>query len=391
MRVPAWKPLLAAGTLVLGQAVVATGPAVAVTSPPTITADMPSEVPAGHNWAFNDFFPRSLRVAQGETIQFVTEGFHTATLLPKGVSPKQDMLTNGVATADAEDTTPNPGGQSHTAINIPALLPTSFTCGTPTSPCTFDGTSVVSSGAPAPTGPPPGPFAVTITATPGTYQFHCRIHPGMTGQITVLPAGSRGTSAEDVQEQVHAQVQADVKGGYAAEQAASHPKVTRNEDGTRTWWLKAGASGAGGHTAVLEFLPQKITIKRGDKVAWTSPEPNEPHTVTFPTDIGTDQVPLCEAGSMDTPFTGLCPGGSPGQPDEVEFAPGNGVNHIKSPATISDSGLLASHRELAAFGLPSTAALRSWTVSFHEAAAGAYTYVCQIHGAAMNGTITVSN
>lgn len=386
MRVPAWRPLLAAGTLVLGQAVVATGPAVAISPPVTVTADMPAAVPSGHNWAFNDFFPRSLRVAQGETVQFMLEGFHTATLLPAGLTPRQDELANGVATADSEDTTPNPGGQSHTTLNIPAVLPAPAGCGyAPAAPCSFDGSTVVSG---SPLGPQE-PFAVTITAAPGTYQFHCRIHPGMTGQITVLPAGSKGSSPEELQHRVNAQLTSDINGGYAAERAGSHARVTPNEDGTRTWWLKAGASGAGGRTAVLEFLPRAISIKPGDKVAWTSPEPNEPHTVTFPTDLFTDQVPMCEAGSVDTPYLGSCPSGPP--PDEIELAPGNGVHDITSPTTVSDSGLLASRRELAALGLPSSAALRSWTVSFHGAASGAYTYICQIHGAAMNGTITVSN
>ena len=55
----------------------------------TIFADQPAAVPAGHTWGFNDFFPRSL-TSTGQTIQFAIEGFHTATLLPKGMSVAAD-------------------------------------------------------------------------------------------------------------------------------------------------------------------------------------------------------------------------------------------------------------------------------------------------------------
>lgn len=395
MRVPAWKPLVAASVLALGQAVVATGPAAAVTPPLTITADMPTAVPAGHNWAFNDFFPRGLRVAQGATIQFAIMGFHTATLLPAGMTASQDIKASGVAQADTDDTTRNPGGQSHTILNLAGLMPIPGNCGAPASPCTFDGTSVVSD---SPLGPP-APFAVTITAAPGVYTFHCRVHPGMTGALTVVPASWSSTSQEDLTERVQAQIKADVRGGFAAEEANEHATVTRNADGTHTWWLHAGASGADGHTAVLEFLPRQISIHKGDQVAWASLQPNEPHTVTFPTDLFTDQVPMCETGSGDVPATPnnpnpqgpmdfSCPGPTP--PSEVELAPGNGVRHITSPSTISDSGLLASDREETALGLPHTAARWWWSVSFAGAAKGAYSYVCQIHGAAMSGAITVN-
>ncbi|HEX8939001.1 MAG TPA: hypothetical protein VF763_02470 [Candidatus Limnocylindrales bacterium] len=395
MRVPAWKPLLAAGALALGQAVVAVGPAVATTGPITITADMPAAVPTGHNWSFNDFFPRGLRVAQGATIQFAIEGFHTATLLPAGMSARQDMMANGALRADADDTARNPGGQTHTQLNIPGLLPAPMGCGyAPAPACTFDGSSVVSA---SPLGPQ-APFAVTITAAPGTYVFHCRVHPGMTGQLAVLPSGSRGTQSDEVSAKVQAQVQADVHGGYAAEEAFEHAGVTTNPDGTRTWWLHAGASGAGGRTTVLEFLPRHITIKPGDKVVWKATQPDEPHTVTFPTDLFTDQVAMCETAAGDVPATPLhlppqspadftC---NPGPPSEIEFAPGNGVHHITSPTTISDSGLLASNREVGAFGMSSSAGLPSWSVSFAGAATGSYTYICQIHGAAMGGSISVS-
>jgi hypothetical protein len=131
-------------------------------------------------------------------------------------------------------------------------------------------------------------------------------------------------------------------------------------------------------------------------VTWVSRATNEPHTVTFPTDLHTDMVALCENGGTDTPAvptvippTGLgdfsCNGGPP---DEVEFDGGNGVSRVTSRATVSDSGVIASSAEIAGFGLPSTAARSRWTVSFVGATRTTYRYLCQIH-AGMVGTIAV--
>lgn len=388
MRVPAWRSLVAAAALVAGQSLAAAPPAAADTGPIVISADMPAAVPAGKMWSFNDFFPRTLTVTQGETIGFAIQGFHTATLLPAGVSAVTDQAQSGIATAD-DDVTPNPNGTSHVAINIPAVMPTSFTCGDAANPCAFDGSSVVSSGAPL-AGPPAGPFMVTVTAKPGTYQFLCRIHPGMRGQITVVDSKAEATTAGQVARTVERQVQQDVKAGYAAEKRATDGSSMKNADGTTTWFVTPGASSPDRHVAVLEFLPQNIDIKAGDKVVWRMQESNEPHTVTFPTDLGTDQVPVCETsgGGADGPFgppTFSCPGGAP---PEIEFGGGNGVSTVSSPATVSDSGLLGTKRLAHAFGLPSTALLGSWTVSFTGATPGTYTYVCQIHEG-MEATITV--
>jgi hypothetical protein len=98
------------------------------------------------------------------------------------------------------------------------------------------------------------------------------------------------------------------------------------------------------------MLPLNVNIKRGDTVTWHSVGINEPHTVTFPTDLHTDSVPLCENGSADTPAVPkVNPPTGPqdfacgsGPADEIEFAPGNGVSTVTSPKTVSDSGLLAA-------------------------------------------------
>jgi plastocyanin len=399
MRVPAPVTLAAASAMVLATTLAAAPSVAAAAGPLIVTADMPAAVPAGHTWAYNDFFPRHLNVVSGQTIGFAVEGFHTATLLPQGTTSASDLKHQGIGAAD-DDTTPNPNGTSHIAVNIPALMPTSTTCGTAASPCAFDGTSIVSSGAPL-GGPPAGPFMVTVTAPAGTYEFHCRIHPKMTGKITVVASEQGATSPAQFTASVAKQVAGDKAAGLLAERRASDGAKHRNADGTTTWYITPGAQSGDGRVAILEFLPRHISIRPGDRVTWKIKENTEPHTVTFPGELHTDMLPLCEpsggGGGADAPAvptvvppTGLqdfsCATGT--GPFEVELDGGNGLRTITSPATVSDSGILGTSWWRQSFGLPASASLTSWSVRFTGAAKGTYTFVCQLHDG-MAGTITV--
>jgi len=378
-----WRVAVAGASIfMLGQVLLA-GPVGAVSGSVTITADMPSAVPAGRNWSFNDFFPRTVRVPTGTDIKFINQGFHTFTLLPAGVTATQDQHGNGLAVNDTDDSGLNVNGTTHSELNLPALGPTSFTCGSPAAPCGFDGSAVVSSGAPF---GPPAPFVVHVSAAPGSYVFHCRVHAGMSGRLDVLPANATGSTASQLDKQVARQVKHDLKGAWAADRRANHDALILNEDGTRTWHVTAGTSSADGRVALLEFLPKAIDIQHGDSVVFRPRSPNEPHTVTFPGDLGTEFAPFCEVGATDVP---LGPTGCNfGPPDELELDGGNGVWQVTTPTTVSDSGIIGPPRLASDNGLPSTAILNTWTVSFAGAEAGRYTYVCQIHGG-MAGTINV--
>jgi plastocyanin len=391
--------LIAAGVLIGGLLLMTGSVAVAAPVTPqfTITADRASAVPAGHRWAFNDFFPRTATIATGSSFQFTNEGFHTATLLPSNWSVAADNDVNGIIGADVDDTTLNANGTIKTIANLPAALPAPPAgCGTADAPCEFDGSSIVSMGAPL--AGPPAPFVVKVTAPPGTYNFHCRVHPWMAGSLNVVAAGAAGvTTAATADAAAATQATEDVAAGMAAETAASTAGKVTNPNGTTTWKLTVGTSDPAGRVAVLDMLPRSVTIKKGDTVVWRPLDRNEPHTITFPNDLNSDLVPLCEGpGGKDTPavptvvpptgpFDFAC-NGAPA--DEFEFTGGNGVTTITSPTTVSDSGLVVYRSAAAAFDLPSMAVRSSWWVRFTGAAAGTYTYVCMIHDG-MNGTIVV--
>jgi plastocyanin len=383
------------GALLIG-AVWSPLPASAVTSPFLVTADRPAAVPAGHNWSFNDFFPRTFSVHANRVVQFRILGFHTATLLPTGMTVAQDRNLHRLVRLDADDTTRNANGTRKSTFEFGALMPTSTSCGAASNPCVFNGHSILSSGI---SFGPPGPFYVKVSAAVGTYQFLCRIHPGMSGSLTVVPAGTHATSDTERSARVSAQIRADRHDGFVAEAAANAAGVHRNVDGTTTWLLSAGTGTV--HTAVLEMLPRNVSIHKGDTVAWRSPEVNEPHTVTFPEEQFTDLQPKCEGtAGLDSdavpvvfppasPLDFGCGGPPAPPPDEIEFGGGNGVRYIATTSTISDSGILASHAWDTALHLPFDAARAQWSVHFANAAPGTYRYMCQIHGDAMQGFIVV--
>jgi plastocyanin len=393
------SPLIAASILI-GGLLLSTGSAAGaapVTPQFTIAADSAASVPAGHRWAFNDFFPRTATIATGGTFEFSNGGgFHTATLLPASWSVAADNDVNGIVAADIDDTALNPNGTIKGLENVAVVLPVPAAgCGTPDAPCVFDGTSVVSMGAPL--AGPPVPLFVTVTAPVGTYNFHCRIHPWMAGSLNVVAAGSAGvTTAASADAAAATQVAADVVAGMAAEAAVSKASQVKHANGTTTWTLHVGTSDPAGHVAVLDMLPRKVTIKKGDSVVWRPLDRNEPHTVTFPK-AGPRSTPLCEGpGGKDTPAiptvnppTGPFDFACNGHPaDETEFAGGNGVSVITSPQTVSDSGIIAYRTEAAGFDVPAMAVLSSWSVRFTGAKAGTYHYVCEVHEG-MEGDIVV--
>lgn len=393
------SPLIAASVLIGGLLLSTVGTAVAAPVTPqfTITADRAAAVPAGHRWAFNDFFPRTATIATGGTFQFTNGGgFHTATLLPSSWTAAADNDVNGAASADIDDPGLNPNGTTKALENVPVVLPVPAQgCGTADAPCVFDGTGIISMGAPF---GPPAPFVVTVTAPAGTYVFHCRIHSWMTGTLNVVAPGSSGvTTSASADAAAATQATADVEAGMAAEAAASKAGQVKHPNGTTTWTVTVGTSDPAGYVAVLDMLPRKITIKKGDTVVWRPLDRNEPHTVTFPKDLGTVAVPMCEGpGGKDTPaIPTVNPPQSPfdfacnGHPaDEFAFTGGNGVTTITSTKTVSDSGLVAYRTVASGFDMPAQAVRSSWWVKFTGAKAGTYHYVCMLHQG-MEGDIVV--
>jgi plastocyanin len=264
------------------------------------------------------FYPQTITVNAGDTVQWGFPGGepHTVTLLgPRTVIPSPDDPTNAA----------------------------------PVGPSIFDGSKYVSSGFLL----LGQNYRMTFTK-PGSYTYHCLIHPGMTGQINVQASGStHPTNQAMYMAQADAQIKTDL--ADAAASIASFPYATGGPH------LVAGmapgmAMGAPSALTVLRFLSgpslsdTSVTIAAGQTVTWTNQSNNEPHTVTI--------------APVGATFPTLNP-----------FGPATGGN-IYDGTTLVNSGVL----------MPG----QSFSLQFTKP--GTYTYHCIFHDDTENmiGTVTVT-
>jgi plastocyanin len=390
-----WLLALLAATFGVGVGVSA-GPASAVPDPP-IQVSVDHAGPGGHNYEFKDYFPRGdaaspLNVVAGSTVQFnwpsTPDGFHTATLLASTTDPGTVWDSFPIAVPDPDDSAAqlqfNPAIAAPT--NPPAGSPAPGACGDVATPCVYDGTADLNSGAQVSNGTNSFVVQISRKVSVGTkVPYACLIHRGMAAQLTVVAPGS-GTTQVQADTESAAQYAADLPEAQSAEAAANVPAVTSNADGTNTITMSAGTETA--HTAVLEFLPMQLAAKTGDKVVWKMTDAMaEIHTITFPkgTESNEPLPQFCEADpAADTPFDpATAPPGPPcGDPSlfEVHVSPGPaGGTSIATASTEATSGLL----------FPPGGPLPS-SYGFTFPATGSFPYFCHIHSHGMVGAVSVS-
>jgi plastocyanin len=368
----AFRFLLAAATTTL---TVAVGGTVAhAAAPTTYTIGVDNQTPSGHLVQYTDFFPRGgTNVRHGDIVDFKwntgsPDGFHTATLLRTVDLPGASSVPVIPDLDDGVQLQENP------AVDEPSKP----SCGTVASPCPFDGSAQLNSGA---FDTAPGhDFYVAINAQPGTtVKFVCLLHKAMVGSLSVV--GSGPSTVPSVDTAAAAQYTADTNEALAAEAGVTVPAPTSNSDGSKTWNAQAGAAGA--YEQVLEFFPRNLSITAGDGVKWTT-KVTDPHTMTFPAGDASAADDyhhfVCEGAplSPDTPASAppASPCANPGN-FEVHSTPfPAGGTTLASPATVATSGLIW-------VGLP----LFPDHYTFKLSGTGTYTYQCKVHDH-MTGTIS---
>jgi plastocyanin len=331
--------------------------------------------PTGHNYQYNDFFPRSgTSILSGDIVDFrwdtgSKDGFHTATVLKSGETPAQAWQASPIMVADPDDVAGT--FQENPAVDGPSSPPAGSgapgACGDAATPCAYDGSKDVNSGA-HPTGPG-NDFFVTITGAAGTtVNFVCLVHPGMAASLSIVGSSPSPT---DLSAAVASQKAADDAEATAAAAAVTPAAPTTASNGSKTYTVVLGAESQ--HMQVLEMLPPKVNIKAGDSVKYTSAV-HEPHTVAFP--IGsapeTDFTAfMCEgSGTTDTPTAPppSCAGGPTNFEAHLLLKPVGG-SVIASTATKAASGVL--------FGPGGPPVPSSFTFSFPNA--GTFSYMCRVH------------
>jgi plastocyanin len=381
------------GVVVVGGALVGAQVPVSAAPPSTLTIgvdhqDFANQRPdQGRLFEYTDFFSRSVKVHQGDTLDFNFQGFHDiAVTKSEALAQSQQPL----ATPDGDDSPSVATGKPKISVN-PVVFAFGSGCGW-TTPCDYTGGNDLKISGPPP-GNPPADWRVTINAGPGTYTYFCYIHPGMRGKVKVVEADEATTSQAQNDAVSQEQFLKDQAQAVRAEQTADVVRFTGGEPGDRTYFVKVGISAADNHVAIDEMFPngvkdpsKQLNLVAGDRVAYSWPDGHNAHSVTFPPDAVQPFGFDCDAGYVTPPPgpPGPPPCAEAGEPPELIVDPGNAPSgtELTAPATVVDAGVHLGKD----FGLPTST---HWAVTTGDATtSGSYAFNCNIHDF-MRGTINV--
>ena len=387
--------------------------------------------PEGENWSFNTFYPDSLQVHPGDSIEFTLapnqQAFHTVHLLALGMTPME--FYQGFSGGFVQPDLTQPGGWERTYFGFQAGTPCGragqHTC------VSVDVTDDISFGLASPVlvnAPPSGGEGNTSWITtldpevrPGPYYIMSDVDgPTMLGRIDVVPADQPVQSAGELEAAAARQYEADLA-WLAGHDRIDYPAEVSNPDGTKTWQVSAGSGGrampAGAETyttdapqspdakswlSINAFAPSEMVVIAGDTVTWTNNGPGAvPHTVSgfastpdaMPQDLSPFQpgcltsdggTTLPEAGSFPPDIWNTCPGmevnrltaaSQPSAPSGDPYVDGARTSGILLNQAYLDSAIGA--------GAPFAS---SYSVTFENP--GVYSYECTIHPG-MSGTVVV--
>jgi plastocyanin len=282
------------------------------------------------------FYPSNITVHPGDVVSFNWLGFHTVTFNPPPNFTVFDSFAGppGSSTLDSRTTFVNA---------IPAFNPT---------------------------GPPP-PFDLTIASTlrPGKYKFQCSLHQFMKGVINVTRGELPATNADN-QTLGNTQAAADL-----ARLTSLDNRTTRHA-ADKSGEALAGISTKAGD--VTKFYPSAITVRAGDELTFTTPDLQDPHTVTFGPVLGDPR----------NPATGVFPSG-PGNPKAFDGTSALNSGYLFHESQYDYWNIKAS---------PVAAAVPRTEFSVTFTTPGTYNFYCLIHSfpdpatgvlLGMTGTITV--
>jgi plastocyanin len=336
------------------------------------------------------FAPANFSVHKGDTVTFNFAGFHTATLLPDDQQDPDIWRAQHQAgvTSDYSLVVPDSDdGATQFQFNNADVLPSDPQCGAASSPCAYDGKSVVNSGLPLAA----NSFTVTITDNPGaSIWVVCLLHSDMAMHIQVVPDNTAATAQSDITSYQSQTLAADRESAKALIPKLQRPTKHKDANGQVVWDAYAGFDQDG--YGLDGMFPHALHIKKGQTVRWHfSQLMGNIHTVTFPksqavalnNQFGT--VPSCEGASGDTPPTSQNPPFC-SDPAGLELhIPGAALlaagTHNYHGSGFRNSGIEGG-------GAPSVA---PYDLKFTKRSGkGGFKYACIVHGAMMDGAVIVS-
>jgi plastocyanin len=205
-------------------------------------------------------------------------------------------------------------------------------------------------------------FTLTFDVAPGTYNYYCDVHNGMTGQIIVVPDDQPIPSPTEAQTQGLMELGKNIGQGIATfnqEMAATQDQMVAGADGATVEMGKMA-----GMVSIDAFFPYTVTIQAGQSVTWTMEDHTmELHTVT--------SLPL---PSEDEEFLPQAPQGN--NPPVILLGP------VAAPSTPSGSTVHTGD----SFNSGLMMAGKSYTLTFADP--GVYPYGCFLHDG-MLGVVVV--
>lgn len=210
----------------------------------------------------NDFFPNSVTINQGDTIEWqgMSINYHSIDLPGSSGEDLPLWAATNATVSGLNDSAGNPfwfNGKPTIGTNLALFRFHGHA---------YDGSARVDSGLPI---GKPTPFTVTFTK-PGRYVYFCDVHYDMSGTVVVLPTGKKAPSS--------AQNLARV-----ATQAARDEKVAKALGKTKVHGNKISLGVAGKHNVELRaMVPATLHVRAGTTVSFSmSPRTGATHTATF--------------------------------------------------------------------------------------------------------------
>jgi plastocyanin len=342
---------------------------------------------------YTDFFTRSIRVHQGDTVDF---RFAVPDHLIQ-VASNEAVARQALPLFTPDETTAVEGNALGSGGPKIVLGPAVFlnfggapACGqTVAGRCRFDGSGPSDPGFASPSS---SDWFLQVNAPAGAYSYFCHLHPGMRGTLDVVPNNVAVQSQEQIDHLSAMQFGRDQRAAVALYNDANQVDAQRTDSGATVYTVHVGVTSRDRHIAIHDMLPSKLSLKPGDIVQYQW-QTNVIHTVEFApvspfgVDCETSYAPLSSSSNELPP----CPSGAPEFsepgplfPVEVIGDPGSQVSGALLTDT-TDSGLLVGASYAQYYG-----ALGADNWSVKAGAIGAHQYFCAIHDW-MTGTITVGS
>ena len=308
---------------------------------------------------FNDFFRHKVAIHRGDSVSFEIRGFHNIYF------PKKGGKTRGLIVPDRS-------GTKYSGVNDAAGAPLWFNGAVtrfivdpigafPSGGTTYNGSRALGSGLPLGDGPGK-PFEVKFTKK-GSFTYYCTVHPGMKGQVSVLPKSAKVPTAKQDRKAAEKQLNRDMKLAKQLDRKAVAPLT-----------IRGGSDKA--PVNHLKFYPSTLQAKAGDTITFrVNPKGQEPHTLSIgPKDFLTQVVQNQIAPDPSTTPPNLVFDGRVLLPSDPPNAP------------LTFDG--TSHGGFFSTGVVGAGTPAGGSVKFTITKPGSYTYFCLIHPE-MTGTITV--